>query len=555
MRGADVAASTAPVLRHLSRETAHTFPQTVLRLTLGRTSSRVNKLGWALFVLGALVLAGQLLKAVDPQDEGQFLTYPWLIAQGHVPYRDIWMSYPPATYLILVPFFKVGVAGMAAERGLGFLSRILYVLVVNRLLTGTWRRCSWIGVPLTFSLAFIASDIKPYPWLVALPLFVVGLALTRDRPMTSALVFLLAGTFRFEFGAGGLVALAALSTLERERRRSIMAAAAALSVTLMLFYLSLNLATDGYAFRDIFLDQVIAVQRGRFLSLASLPFGPLGLPVLLVLLAGPVLMILVGLRLRRPHVAATNFAVLALMPHFFQRVDTSHLFSMSALAIPWVVIGLATLARDADPFANYDEHDSRPAGDGTRGLGVIAVALGWIGLTVGAWCSVLVLAYTVYLSPLSPLSSTPPTQLPERVVSGQNTILAWDRAEAHDDRQVVRYVKQHATGRQKIFITPASSTSSYTRTDLYYVVGLQPSGGYLEVQPNVETQPAVRRRIEHDLLGGKWVVLVQGGPWFGPAANWQHVDDPLVRFIREHYHTVMQNFTYAILKRDDSSAR
>ena len=45
-------------------------------------------------------------------------------------------------------------------------------------------------------------------------------------------------------------------------------------------YALLSAATAGAAWQDIFVDQVVTVQKGRYLSLLPLPFGPLGVPVL-----------------------------------------------------------------------------------------------------------------------------------------------------------------------------------------------------------------------------------------------------------------------------------
>jgi hypothetical protein len=507
----------------------------MIRLARGQSSSGLNRLGWILFAIEFVVFAGQLLTAVDPQDEGQFLTYPWLIAQGRVPYRDIWMSYPPATYLMLVPFSGHGSLALVAERALGFSARILYVLVINRILTGSWRRFSWIGTPLTFGLVFLGSDTKPYPWLVAMPLVAVGLHLLGRKPKTAALLLLLASTFRIEFGIAGVAAFAIYAALDTRGRRQYMSMLVLFTLGFAGFYVLLSLATDGYAFRDIFTDQLVTVERSRFISLSKLPFGPLGIPFLVALLFGTPVVLLASLIQRELQLVASNLAVLILTSHFFQSADASHLFTTSALAIPWTVVSLCQMGE--------------PGRVGRFGGRVIAGCLAWIGITVGAWGYLLVLAYGVYLSPLSPVAPNPPTELSKRVVMGDRIIIAADPTEARDDLQVLGYLHAHAKPNQEIFIAPESFTSSYTRTDLYYLIGLPPASRYLEVQPGIEVKPDVQRELIANLRTCQWIVWVRGGRWYGPVGDVALNAFPVEVYEKDHFRTVLQNGTYALLAR------
>src|SRR5918912_1540310 len=106
----------------------------VSALTMGFSSRALNGLGWMLFLGTALAVDGsQAFAPVSAQDEGQLLTYPWLIAQGSVPYRDIWMSYPPAVFMVLALLFKLGWSGLLLERGLGIVAALFFVLVANRI--------------------------------------------------------------------------------------------------------------------------------------------------------------------------------------------------------------------------------------------------------------------------------------------------------------------------------------------------------------------------------------------------------------------------------------
>src|SRR5204862_8342 len=70
-----------------------------LVLSTGKTSAGVTLLGWALLAtLAAIVIPAVLLIGVMPQDEGYLLEYPRVLASGALPYRDVWMSYPPGAF-------------------------------------------------------------------------------------------------------------------------------------------------------------------------------------------------------------------------------------------------------------------------------------------------------------------------------------------------------------------------------------------------------------------------------------------------------------------------
>src|SRR5579884_4544352 len=74
----------------------------VLRLAGGEIASVPWWLGWSLCaLLAGVATAGLVTMGIMTQDEGELLTYPWLIAHGSVPYRDIFMQYPPATFVLL----------------------------------------------------------------------------------------------------------------------------------------------------------------------------------------------------------------------------------------------------------------------------------------------------------------------------------------------------------------------------------------------------------------------------------------------------------------------
>ncbi len=83
----------------------------IMRLCAGRTSGPVTVFGWALFALGLILLGGQFWGGINPQDEGEMIVYPWLIARGWAPYTHIWTMYPPASFLLLAGLAKIGLPG------------------------------------------------------------------------------------------------------------------------------------------------------------------------------------------------------------------------------------------------------------------------------------------------------------------------------------------------------------------------------------------------------------------------------------------------------------
>src|SRR5947209_1329856 len=175
----------------------------------------------AWFVLGFAVLLSlsQLSGEVIPEDEGMLLTYPWLIARGAVLYRDIWTTYPPATFFLLAGLAKLGLAGLPVERGVGIVARLVYVLLVNRGVTGAWRRIAWFPVALTFGMLFFVDiNMRAYPWIVGMPFLLGGLLLLRSRPWLAVALFVLAGLTRLEFAVVAATSLAALAIAHNIRQ-------------------------------------------------------------------------------------------------------------------------------------------------------------------------------------------------------------------------------------------------------------------------------------------------------------------------------------------------
>ncbi|HEX6508463.1 MAG TPA: hypothetical protein VF221_12600, partial [Chloroflexota bacterium] len=377
-----------------------------LRLAAGRSTGAAWALGWLALGVGVVLITGQIFQGINPQDEGEMITYPWLIAQGHMPYVDFWTMYPPSTFVILAALFKAGIPGLAAERGLGLVARLICVLMINRAVTGSWRRFSWVAVLVSFNLVFLSANISlaAYAWLAGLPVLLAGLICVRaGRIGLAALAFGLAGTFRVEFAVAGMVALASLALLEwrgGDRTSGRWWPVLGLLAGTIAFYAALDLVTSGQAVREILVDPILRIEPYRRVALFPPRFGPLGVPAALSLAVGPICLVVLGLRSGRLRLAATNLAICALLPQVLQDADWSHLFGVAAIGIPWALLSFADLGRET---ARGAESALGPAGSDVAAK-LSSFAIVWIWVTVGLFYAVFIGAYGLVVSPLSPAS-------------------------------------------------------------------------------------------------------------------------------------------------------
>jgi hypothetical protein len=523
----------------------------ILRLATGRVSPAATRLGWALFGVMLIIGLGQCLMQVTAQDEGELLVYPWLIAHGSMPYRDIWMMYPPSTYLILAALVKAGIPGLVAERGLSLAVRVLFILVVNRTLTGRWSRFSWLGVPLVASLLFyeVNADMRAYPWIVGLPLVWLGLVALRKRPYLAAALFLVAGTFRYEFALAGCIALAALCLGERRQFRERARAAAGLAAGMIGFCLALSALTGGDALQQTIFEPIFDISPGRRLPLVPPHFGWWGIPLELAVLLGPPAMIAAGLLLRRPYLVATNLAALVLVQHFQQRADWIYLLSVGTIVVPWLLHSLIELlaAREDVPRSIFGQARQVSSAGARAARGVMSA----LGLGASAWYLLLTLVLAVYFSPLSPLARSSVLRDRTLLVQGAgNAIIAPDHQEAVDDRAVIAYLRAHSRPTQRVFVAPrALRYAIWNDTALYFVLDLRPADRYLEMNPGVETRAPVQREIIRDLRHCRWVVLTAEGYWYEPNASHIPGSPLLQRYVHAHYRVVLRNASFQVMER------
>jgi hypothetical protein len=501
----------------------------VPKTALGRVTA------WLVLAFAIVLALSQLSGVVIPEDEGMLLTYPWLMSRGAVLYRDIWTTYPPATFFVLAGLAKLGLTGLPVERGLGVLTRVVYILLINRSITGSWRRIAWFPVALTFCLLFFVDvNMRAYPWVVGTPLLVGGLLTVRTRPWLSVTFLTLAGLTRLEFGILGAAALVVLAVMNDPRRPG-WGRTYALPVLVFIFcsaglYGLLDLQTGGQALVDLVSDPSRGTNFWPRPALFPPNYGIVGVPVIIAAIVLPIGLVLLGAFRRKSYIVATNLGMLTLIPHFLQYPDASHLFSLASIDIPWALICLQGLAHTGDAL------ETRPR---------VRVPLDACVLLVGAWSILVVLSYSVYFSPISPFSSQRLTALGTRAVwGGSRTIFESSAVDAASDRRIITYVDQHVPADQRILILPVHIGSLFTRTDLYFVLQRRPATKYLMLL-GLLAHAGGYLDLERNLNDTAWLVLIRGGPWYNPVpATFQ--GGGVERYIRKQFVTVVRTPTYLI---------
>jgi hypothetical protein len=490
--------------------------------------------GWLVLAIAMLLALSQLSGVVIPEDEGMLLTYPWLMARGSMLYRDIWTTYPPATFFALAGLAKLGLAGLPVERGLGVLARILYVLLINRAITGSWRRIAWFPIALTFTLLFFVDvNMRAYPWVVGTPLLVSGLLAARAHPRLAVALLTLAGLTRVEFGLAGATTLAVLAVLNVRRpvwRRTYAGPVLALVLCSAGIYGLLDLQTGGQALVDVVSDPFRGTNFWPRPALFPPNYGIVGIPVIIAAVLLPVGLMFLGAACRKPYIVATNIAMLTLIPHFFQYPDGSHLFSLASIDIPWALICLQGLSGTEDAL------DARPRA---------RVPLDGLIMLAGAWSILVVLSYSVYFSPISPISAQRLTRLGDRAVwAGSRTIFENSPVDAQSDRRIMAYVDRHVPANARIIILPVHVGSLFTRTDMYYELQRRPATKYLMLLGLI-AHAGGYRDLERDLRSCPWLVLIRGGPWYNPTPA-TFLGGGVEKYIEKSFVTVLRTPTYVI---------
>lgn len=585
----------APLCEEQVRESAH------VRWLAGGTSTRATWLGLALSSLLLVFAAGQIFADVAAQNEGELLAYPWLMLQGYVPYRDIWMMFPPGTFVLLAALTKVGISPLVAERGLAFVAKLSYVVLVNRAFTHSWTRVSPIGVLIPFSLLFLAAEGQAAPAIVGAPVLLLALLAARDRVYLSAALFVVAALFRFEFGIVGmacLVALAALRWWNAESWRREALAAVFLAGGLAAVYGGLDLLTAGQAVRQIVVLPELVVYPDRAVPLFPPQFGPIGVPIELAVLILPGTVFLLALRRRLTYLAATNLALCCALPQLLQHPNWTQLCTVGAEVLPWSVLGLVSLltgstdrvgpgsparidlvsqrvpeaaasTRGSDPPVSarptpQDMRDDtggasptkrspvnhhRRAGGYAKGRHSRTVR--WTArfalISTGIWPAMLMIAWFLYVSSFSPLSHFRGW---DHVVSvGGRSVIVRDAGQARAYAQVSRYLVRRAGPSDRLFISDGSLRTSISNpVFLYYLTGMHPASSHLEMNPGIEDQAQVQREIVRSLHPGTWIVEWTAGTGADAGTAGRPGSQIFERWTAFHARPVLENSDYRVLR-------
>jgi hypothetical protein len=484
-------------------------------------------MGWILFGVMALAAVGLAFAPVtERQDEGIVLTYPWLIAQGKMMYRDFWMLYPPGIVLALGALVKIGVPALVAERGLSVCVRLGYVLLVNQVVNGSWRRFSLVAAPACFGLMALASEARASAFYAAVPLVLAGLVCLGRYPYAAAALFFFAGTLRYELGIAGLAAMVVLAVLQAALKRSDrrqLAATVGLALVLAVFYAGLDLMTGGRAIQEILVEPVLHLK--RTIPLIPIQYFPWDLQLVALLVLAPIGLAAAGLIRRRPEVTASSVAIALTLPYFLQRADRSHLYPLAALAIPWLLVSLQSLGASGWPWR---------------------LLRGWLALGVGFVEMVIVLSICLYTSPISPL--TVRHKGPLVAGRGKNVVLAASPVEARDYRGLEAYLGRRASSRDRVFVWPSHMRyADDNDTALYFALAMTPATSHLEINPGIESRADIQRTIVRQLAGCRWVVLWK--PTFPGQQMSGDTAAPVVqRYLLAHYRSVMSNTSFTLLR-------
>lgn len=129
---------------------------------------------YALLALVAAAVYGQAFygRGLDVPDEGLLLHVAERLAQGQVPYRDVYFIYTPGWQYLLAGVFRLFGPSLAVEHALLFTVHVALVLVVY----GLAARLAWRPLAMAAALVVIASGVSPYRTLMGL---VTVAALTR----------------------------------------------------------------------------------------------------------------------------------------------------------------------------------------------------------------------------------------------------------------------------------------------------------------------------------------------------------------------------------------
>lgn len=513
----------------------------------GRLPVSLTIVAWSALVLFfALVFIARLAGGTMIFDEGILLTYPWVMNHGLLPYRDFWAGYPPGGYAVLAFLFRILGESQVIERVIGGLFWVGIILLVNRMLTGSWFRFSLIGTPTVATLLFFGGS-QPFALTMSVPFLLAGLWWVR-RPPLAALFFLIGAMFRWEVGVIGLIALGIYGVILSLHARRLCLRVFLTGSILLLVALALSVAvlqalTGEHAIDQFVVYQIVTGQAARTLALVPPKYGVMPLPLAMLVLLGPPIMALVAWLRRSPVLVATNVALMGDALQFLHRADALHLAFVAVVIVPWLLYSLAEL------FAPLRQHEARLAAAArsvsTRWNPVAGAIVLLMGLYIGGYIA-LRFAYGAARTDRSLAMQG----VPNTVHLGSRTIQANDPIEAQDTAALASYLTRHAAPRDRIFAALIDNRRTMANsTVLYFVLDRRPCSKYLEFEPGLESASGVQRQIIGSLSQCRWIVLWKHGWQYEPNTSHNFGSNRLNVYLQQHYRTVLNNSTYQLRRR------
>jgi hypothetical protein len=284
-------------------------------------------LGTALTLATAALMAPSFQAAGSPFDEGILVSFPTRVLAGDLPYRDFETFYGPGDPYLVAGLFRVFGASLGAERAVGFVFRLLLVVVLYVLVRRFGELPALAGGVLAACLV-AADGVNANNHVAALALTVVALvALERRRLLLAGLLAGGAALFGAEFAV--VAPLAAVPLLLRSGRKAAWFGAGV--VTALLPYAPLAVAAGSHRIgknvhdllatgRDRRLPLTLGSESGRLLvavlaALVLLALASRGRPVLQSLLVLALFQALYGLWRADPeHLVIAAIVPLAVAP-------------------------------------------------------------------------------------------------------------------------------------------------------------------------------------------------------------------------------------------------
>jgi hypothetical protein len=300
-------------------------------------------------VVGALTIAVTAYGLHQPSmsmDETSLVLYPDLVGQGHIPNRDFFTPYGPATYWLPAGVFSLlGGPSIFAERLIGMGYHVLVAVAVWALCRRHGRRAAVVCGSLSGLLA-AGLMLPAYAWLLAVGMAALGLAAMQRRCwLLAGVLWSMSISVRPEF----LLVLCAVAAVLIRNRQD--AGRFGLGVGLGAIPLLAHASVAGEELaRNVFVD--------RLGQPTGLPFPPVESELrlaFLVLAASVLLLVVQGLRTRsRLDVSVAVFAF-ALLPQAVQRADRVHLLFVSILVVPLALGSMSgRIRRLVEPYQVQD---------------------------------------------------------------------------------------------------------------------------------------------------------------------------------------------------------